>query len=149
MSFVKESRSIVFQTGKQSTVVLGEKFVPSKTQKKGNSKKYSCSVSRKGMLLSNPQASGFENNAFSFYRDEEPVQRDAQNPLTWVYQITLLSPAIMASQPLLRPETLSPPFTHENLWITSRCVEAALNVYSFVKKSKSLSEGILDTLICN
>lgn len=43
MSFVKESRSIVFQAGKQSTV-LGEKFVPNKMQKKGRRKNYSCSV---------------------------------------------------------------------------------------------------------
>lgn len=60
MSFGKESGSIVFQKRKQSTVVLGGKFVPNKTQKKGNSKNYSCSVSRKGM----PQASGFENSSF-------------------------------------------------------------------------------------
>lgn len=62
MSFVKESRSIVFQTGRQNTVVLGEKFIPNKTQKEGTSKNYSCSVSRKGL----PQASGFENTLFHF-----------------------------------------------------------------------------------
>lgn len=58
MSFVKESGSIVFQTEKQSTVVLGEKFVPNKTQKKGTKKNYSCSVCRKGC--------GFEKMCFYF-----------------------------------------------------------------------------------
>lgn len=58
MSFVKESTSIVFQTREQSTVVLGEKFVPNRTQKKGTSKGYSCSVSRKGC--------GFEKMCFHF-----------------------------------------------------------------------------------
>lgn len=111
MSFVKESRSIVFQAGKQSTV-LGEKFVPNKMQKKGRRKNYSCSVGWKGM----PQARGFED-MFSFYHDEESAQREAQNLLTWVYQVTLVSPAIMGSQPLLRSETcpLSPMRTLEHI----------------------------------
>lgn len=90
-------------------------------RKKGTSQNDSCSVSRKGMS----QASEFENKYIFFliYHEEESVQRLRLHKICLPgYQVTSLSPAITASQPLLRSETHFPPFTIENLWIASQWV---------------------------
>lgn len=58
------------------------------------------------------------NIFFLIYHEEESVQRLYLHKICLPgYQVTSLSPAITASQPLLRSETLFPPFIHENLWI--------------------------------
>jgi len=64
------------------------------------------------------------------------------------YQVTSPSPVIVASQPVLRSETLVLPFTHENLTnLISTGINSSKPALACKGKRKGISEGILDTLI--